>query len=208
MGNEVSVILNIKKNRILNDRDSNFNNQEYNKILSSKTGFPVVDCEFEEEKLHHEFLLNIWSSNFFSPVESILKRGNAKVLDIGCGFGTWIYDMAKNYTLSNFIGIDIIIPKDAILSNVSFVQADVLEGLQYSDCSFDYIHVRDLLWYITTKDARSKLFPDLLRILKPGGWIESLEYDTEIMNPGPNTQLLIDICNLFQYSCNFIVHLV
>ncbi|RIB14839.1 S-adenosyl-L-methionine-dependent methyltransferase [Gigaspora rosea] len=197
MGNEVSAILNIKKNRVINDIDSNFNNQEHNKSISSNTGFPVIDCEIDEEKLHHEFLLKIWNSNFFSPVESILKRGNAKVLDIGCGFGTWIYDMAKNYTLSHFTGIDIIIPKDVILSNVNFVQIDVLDGLKYPDCSFDYIHVRDLLWYITTKDARNKVFPDLLRILKPGGWIECLEYDTEIMNTGPNTQLLIDILSSY-----------
>ncbi|RIB15250.1 S-adenosyl-L-methionine-dependent methyltransferase [Gigaspora rosea] len=197
MGNEVSAILKIKRNRIINDKDSNFNNQEHNKSISSNTGFPVIDCDFDQEKLNHEFQLQIWNSNFLSPVESILKCGNAKVLDIGCGFGTWIYDMAKNYTLSHFTGIDIKTPKEVNLSNVSFVQADVLEGLQYSDCSFDYIHIRDLLWYITTKDARNKLFPDLSRILKPGGWIESLEYGPEIMNTGPNTQLLFDILSSY-----------
>ncbi|CAG8628660.1 23777_t:CDS:2 [Dentiscutata erythropus] len=118
-----------------------------------------------------------------------------------CGFGAWIYDMAKNYSLSHFTGIDIISSKkDVILSNVNFVQADILEGLQYSDCSFDYIHIRSLFHYVTTKDARNILFPDLLRLLKPGGWIENVEYDTVIMNSGPNTKFLMD--TLFNYFLN------
>ncbi|CAG8738181.1 13090_t:CDS:2 [Dentiscutata erythropus] len=158
MGNEISKI---KKKIIINDKDfKDFkpDNHGHHKKTNSNTGFPVVDYELEEEKHRHEILLKAWNSNFYSPVESILKHGNAKVLDIGCGFGAWIYDMALNYPLSHFTGIDIITPKDSILSNVSLVQADVLKGLKYSDCSFDYIHGRDLLWYITTKDAR-KLFP-------------------------------------------------
>ncbi|CAG8756255.1 2283_t:CDS:2, partial [Dentiscutata heterogama] len=45
--------------------------------------------------------------------------------------------------------------------------------------------------------ARNKLFPELLRILKPGGWIENIEYDTEIKNTGPNTKFLIDILSSY-----------
>ncbi|KAF0558073.1 S-adenosyl-L-methionine-dependent methyltransferase [Gigaspora margarita] len=196
MGNELTTLLKVKKNKVINEKVCNRNSHEH-KNTNANTGFPVVDCDLTKEKDHHEFLIKIWNSNFYSPVESILKRGNAKVLDVGCGFGTWTYDMANNYTLSHFTGIDVIIPKESVLSNVSFVQADVLDGLKYSDCSFDFIYIRDLLWYITTKDARNKLFPDLLRILKPGGWIECLEYDTEIMNTGPNTQFLIDILSSY-----------
>ncbi|CAG8595000.1 5142_t:CDS:2 [Dentiscutata erythropus] len=185
MGNRISKF---KKKIFINDINDNHKHCE---TTISNTGFPVVDNELDEEKRHHELMVNIWNSTFSSPVESILKHGNAKVLDIGCGFGVWIYDMALNYPLSHFTGIDIITPKDTLLSNVRLIQADVLKGLKYSDCSFDYIHSRDLFWYITTKDA-SKLFPDLLRILKPGGWIESVEYVTEITNPGPNTKFLTD----------------
>ncbi|CAG8595017.1 5143_t:CDS:2 [Dentiscutata erythropus] len=180
MGNELSAILKVKKYKIINEKNSNLNNHGHNKSTNSNTGFPVVDCDLEKEKRHHEFLFKVWNSNFSSPIESILKRGNAKVLDVG-------------YTPSHFTGIDLIIPENFSPSNVNFVQADVLERLQYSNDYFDYIHVRDLLWHITTKDARNKLFPELLRVLKPGGWIENIEYDTEIMNTGPNTQFLIDI---------------
>ncbi|CAG8673588.1 1936_t:CDS:2, partial [Dentiscutata heterogama] len=133
MGNELSTLLKIKKNRIINEKDSSLNNHEHNKSINSNTGFPVVDYDLEKEKHHHEFLFKIWNSNFSSPIESILKRGNVKVLDVGCGYGTWIFDMANNYTLSHFTGIDIIAPKNIIPSNVSWVQADVLERLQYSN---------------------------------------------------------------------------
>ncbi|CAG8546641.1 21950_t:CDS:2 [Cetraspora pellucida] len=157
---------------------SGVNNHNYNRKLSkttnSNTGFPVVDCDLAKEQKHHEFLLRVWNSNFLAPVESKLIGGDAT---------------AKAYPLSHFYGMDIITPKKNILSNVSFTQADVLDGLQYPNGYFDYIHVRDLLWYISTKDVRNKLFPDLLRVLKPGGWIESVEYDTVILNTGPNTHI-------------------
>ncbi|CAG8786599.1 2301_t:CDS:2, partial [Racocetra persica] len=101
---------------------------------------------------------------------------------------------AKSYPLSQFTGIDLINRIDVMPSNVCITQADVLKGLQYLDCSFDYIHIRDLLWSISSKDAQTKLFPELLRILKPGGWIEDIEFDMKITNAGPNTKFLLDAC--------------
>ncbi|CAG8803681.1 9271_t:CDS:1, partial [Dentiscutata erythropus] len=66
---------------------------------------------------------------------------------------------AKNYPLSYFTGIDIIDPKYSMLLNVCFTKGDVLKGLPYPDCSFDYIHIRALLWSLTSKDTSNKLFP-------------------------------------------------
>ncbi|CAG8823857.1 30354_t:CDS:2 [Gigaspora margarita] len=195
MGNDLSTALKSKKNGIINNKNSDLNNvyEVHNRKSSmSTTRFPIIESNIDEENGRHEHLLKVWGSNFYSPIESILESGDAKVLDIGCGFGSWIYDMAKNYPLSHFTGIDINNPKDATLPNVSLTQGDVLEGLPYPDCSFDYIHFRDFLWSISSKDASNKLFPELIRILKPGGWIEGAEFDVNILNVGPNTKFLND----------------
>ncbi|CAG8469208.1 3476_t:CDS:2, partial [Dentiscutata heterogama] len=173
MGNDLSTSSKAKKYRVINNEDTDVNNVHEitgRKHTIASTKFPVADYNLNREYSHHDFFLKVWGSNYFSPIESILERGEVKVLDVGCGFGSWICDMAKIYPLSHFTGTDTIDPKDLTLSNVSFTQGDALEGLQYPDCSFDYIHFRDLLWHITSKDASNKLFPDA----------------------GPNTKFLMD----------------
>ncbi|RCH82351.1 hypothetical protein CU097_000216, partial [Rhizopus azygosporus] len=53
------------------------------------------------------------------------------VLDIGCGSGSWVMDMATEYPSTQFIGIDQLplFPHDIRPANVTFKQADVLTGL-------------------------------------------------------------------------------
>ncbi|CAG8539715.1 22_t:CDS:2 [Cetraspora pellucida] len=198
MGNDVS-----KKNTATSDKDPNLDKSgeiKFQEYIKANTGFPSIDSNLDKEYHHNVIILKAWGSNFFSPIESTLKDGDAKVLDIGCGFGTWVCDMAKTYPLSHFTGIDIVNRKDVMPSNVCIEQADVLKELQYLDCSFDYIHIKDILWSISSKDAQTKLFPELLRILKPGGWIENVEFDMKVINPGPNTKFLADA--LFSFLRN------
>ncbi|CAG8655910.1 3552_t:CDS:2 [Dentiscutata erythropus] len=191
MGNDLSKTLRDKKYRVIRNEDTDVNNEHEmtgRKYTVASTNFPVADYNLDKEYSRHEYFLKVWGSNFSSPIEPILKHGDAKVLD------------AKKYPLSYFTGIDIMDPKDIAISNVSFTQGDVLEGLQYPDCSFDYIHFGELLWSITSKDASNKLFPELLRILKPGGWIESMETDINFIDVGPNTKFLFD--TLFNHIRN------
>ncbi|CAG8745453.1 10726_t:CDS:2, partial [Cetraspora pellucida] len=51
--------------------------------------------EIERLQKQHWFYKRIWQSNYSAPVEEKLKAGGAKVLDIGCGPGTWIIEMSE-----------------------------------------------------------------------------------------------------------------
>lgn len=110
-----------------------------------------------------------------------------RVLDIGCGSGAWVWDMAKKWRETEFIGLDLVpiqTPMDALdgsddksLTNrVSWMVANALDGLPFAHGTFDYVHIR----YINTGIPESKwtfLLGEAMRILVPGGQIEILESD-------------------------------
>jgi hypothetical protein len=77
----------------------------------NKYNFPSFnDDEFESFNVEHYLFRFQWQSNFSSPIEQNLLSGGVKVLDVGCGTGTWILDMAREYHPSNiYIGIDILV---------------------------------------------------------------------------------------------------
>lgn len=65
-----------------------------------------------------------------------------RVLDIGCGTGTWCIEMADLYPSAEVIGVDLS-PFQPVLvpPNVSFQLDDVEEEWTWTR-PFDYIHVR------------------------------------------------------------------
>jgi SAM-dependent methyltransferase len=67
--------------------------------------------------------------------------------------------------------------------NYAFIQGNILEGLPFADGAFDFTHMRLLLFAIP--EAR---WPDvtreLLRVTRPGGWIELVETGPQ-QNGGP-----------------------
>ncbi|CAG8591362.1 13656_t:CDS:2 [Ambispora leptoticha] len=128
---------------------------------------------------YHEAIKEIWGGAFNSPVEKKLRQG-AHVVDIGCGTGIWILDMAQQYPNSKFVGIDIspIQPTEGLPPNVEFLQYNVLDGLPYEDSSFDLVHEKFMLVAFTGTQWEEKVIPEMIRLTRPGGWIEMLEADT------------------------------
>ncbi|CAG8787419.1 27454_t:CDS:2, partial [Dentiscutata erythropus] len=100
MGSELSTTLRAKKYRVINNEDTDVNNEHEmtgRKYTVSSTKFPVADYNLDKEYSHHEFFLKVWGSNFFSPIESILEHGDAKVLDVGVDISTHIFGISTPY---------------------------------------------------------------------------------------------------------------
>jgi ubiquinone/menaquinone biosynthesis C-methylase UbiE len=95
---------------------------------------------------------------------------------ISCGGGSWLFDMATNFRQPTFIGVDIspVIPQGIKPQNVEFVLANVLDGLPFQDDSFDYVHQRFLIAGIPS-DKWQDVVDEIVRVLKPGGYLEVLE---------------------------------
>ncbi|RIA89157.1 S-adenosyl-L-methionine-dependent methyltransferase [Glomus cerebriforme] len=122
---------------------------------------------------------------FSAPIEDKLTNECCKVLDVGCGPGTWLLDLATIYKSTTFFGIDLfpVYPTEIKPSNVEFTQGDVLDRLPYSDNTFDYVHQGNMLSVFTLEEWQF-VIQELIRVCKPGGYIEFTEPELAT-NTGP-----------------------
>lgn len=103
--------------------------------------------------------------------------GIRSVLDLACGPGGWVQDLAREHPDIEVYGVDIdqqmveyatALAKSQQLSNAHFLEMDVTLPLDFPDASFDLINVRYLVGFL-----RVALWPDLFleckRLLRPSG---------------------------------------
>jgi SAM-dependent methyltransferase len=109
------------------------------------------------------------------------------VLDVGCGTGLWCYIVGRRFPEARVVGVDI----DASLLNVGapqnfeFLNANILPGLAFEDRTFDYVHQRLMVAAIPLPISRFKdAVMELIRVTKPGGWVELLEAIPFEVEPG------------------------
>ncbi|GBB84446.1 hypothetical protein RclHR1_11000002 [Rhizophagus clarus] len=172
---------------------NNNNNSPHDLKSFHKYNYPSFnDDEFERLNLEHYLFRFQWQSNFSSPIEQNLLSGGVRVLDVGCGTGTWILDMAREYHPSNiYVGIDVssILPdENSRLPNTGFIQCDLLNGIPFPDSTFDFVCERFTIYPDLTYSQWKYLFSEMKRVLKPGGYLEIMEYRVDYDNPGPITQ--------------------
>ncbi|GBC03803.1 hypothetical protein RclHR1_05330002 [Rhizophagus clarus] len=144
----------------------------------------------EEQHCSHITMRDIFKGNFSSDIRDILSYSNTKILDIGCGFGFWLMEMASEFPKPNYFGIDVlpVFPTSTIPHNVKFSQHDLLKGLPYEDNTFDFVHIQCLTFDIPELYWETNIYNEIARILKPGGWLEICDMEFGIFNCGPVTR--------------------
>src|SRR5437868_13764919 len=156
--------------------------------------FPTDSKESNRLDRQHHLYCFVWEGNYSSPMAKRLKEGNTSVLDIGCGPGIWILDMAQKYPQTSFIGIDIssmFPPSNETPSNAIFLQHNVLEGLPWPPNTFDFVHKRFMTFSFTQNDLK-KLINETVRITNVNGWIEIMNHNYSLKNCGKVTKKLVD----------------
>ncbi|KAI9322779.1 S-adenosyl-L-methionine-dependent methyltransferase [Dichotomocladium elegans] len=134
-----------------------------------------------------------FGTNFDSPVHDALEEG-IEVLDSGCGPATWTLEMAEQYPKSKFHGTDVSprFPEVVKPANCQFHLQNIVDGAPFPEDTFGFIHQRLLVLGLLTKDW-PKAIDGLMRVLKPGGWIELVEVSfVKYSNAGPKCSLLVD----------------
>ncbi|RIB21729.1 S-adenosyl-L-methionine-dependent methyltransferase [Gigaspora rosea] len=142
---------------------------------SENAVYHLPNDDDESDRLHmlHFLVRYIWQSNFSAPIEHILSKPGAKILDIGCGAGSWSFDIATTYPTAKIIGIDISSNQPTQIKpiNFEFIKANALEGLPFEDNTFDFVFQRFLVSGYTT-DKWPYVISEIVRVLKPGGFVE------------------------------------
>ncbi|MCO5565503.1 hypothetical protein L7F22_019177 [Adiantum nelumboides] len=131
------------------------------------------------ENLIHAHTENSFRENLYNSSDRQPKR----VLDIGCGDGQWILQMAQKWPETEFIGMDLVpiqVPIKALQKDtqkrISWIVGNVLQGLPFPDQCFDLVHIRFLNSGIP-KQKWSNLLDDVNRILSPAGNLCIFETD-------------------------------
>ncbi|KAF7729512.1 hypothetical protein EC973_004186 [Apophysomyces ossiformis] len=113
----------------------------------------------------------------------------SRVLDIACGSGTWVLEMATEFPDAQIHGIDLhpLFPTTIKPPNAVFTCGNILERLPYPDLYFDYIHMQ-LVYFCFSEADWATIIKSIKRVLKPGGYVEFREAEPLMRNPGPITQ--------------------
>ena len=129
--------------------------------------------------------------NYAAPIQT-----PASILDVGTGTGRWAMEMSSLFPLANVVGLDVVPPPadenaslghglDRRPDNYIYIQGNVLDGLPFPDASFDFVHQRLLV--AALPEARwPGVVAELLRVTRPGGWVELLEAIPTKGGPGMN----------------------
>ncbi|KAG6330823.1 hypothetical protein ID866_8266 [Astraeus odoratus] len=161
--------------------------------------FPPDTVPYPRNYEHTVVDLDVWDTLWLRQAcKSVtfhkFKEGDQpkRVLDVGCGPGTWILECARAWKVclfslasvnSTFVGLDIVpiqpdpshLPPD-LSKRVKWVRANFLERLPFPDGEFDFIHIKRIARGVP-EDMWDTLFEELARVMKPGAALEIIEED-------------------------------
>ncbi|CAG8588442.1 6195_t:CDS:2 [Racocetra persica] len=177
-------------NYLDNDKQLMLRPNNQNDSLNSSAIFSYgpnheLDIDIENSSLRHNIVRELFKGNISSPIHDELQLGGLRILDVGCGSGTWLFEVSSDYPLCECIGMDRTKPFiDNRPKNVNFVLANILEEFPLCDNSFDFVYVRNLS-YDLTEFQWTHLINECIRVLKPGCYFEVTETELYMNNTGP-----------------------
>jgi SAM-dependent methyltransferase len=134
-------------------------------------------------------------------LEAVAWRGDERVLDVGCGNGFLLVEMAKRLTTGSATGIDVWLPGagdqtaelawrnarlEGVDDRVEIRNVDA-RAMPFGDASFDVIVSSLMLHHAGGSADRQQVLAEMARVLKPGGVV--LLYDFAPLLGGAATQL-------------------
>jgi SAM-dependent methyltransferase len=148
---------------------------------------PRHPAEIDRLDVQHHALREHRGANYVAPVGS-----PALILDVGTGSGQWAYELCQEFTEAMVIGLDLVPSKPGAPANYRSVRANVLQGLPFGDDRFDFVHQR-LMFSGAPVKSWPALVSELVRIVRPGGWIELVEGATEFLPVTPAMEQLTEM---------------
>jgi ubiquinone/menaquinone biosynthesis C-methylase UbiE len=158
--------------------------------LSDFYMLPKDAQELHRLDFQHYLLRSALKSNYLAPISQ-----PTHILDVACGTGRWVLEMATTFPLARVTGIDLTPPTTeatvAFPSNCNFQRVDVIKGLPFSSQSLDFVHQRFLVLALPLIHWPTVLH-ELVRVTSLGGWVELVEVDLMFNNRGQATERLLN----------------
>jgi SAM-dependent methyltransferase len=145
---------------------------------------PRHPAETDRLDLQHYVLAEALGGHHLAPVV-----GLARVLDVGAGTGQWGYDVHQEHPRAVVVGFDLVAPKADGPGGYFAVRGNLLHGLPFGDSSFDFVHQRLMFSGIPVNLWPATVL-ELVRVCRPGGWVELVEGATQFQPAGPATERL------------------
>ncbi|KAJ1539390.1 hypothetical protein HK096_000803 [Nowakowskiella sp. JEL0078] len=170
------------------------NTRRFHNIEESPYFLPADIQEQDRLEAQHLVIVHCFGGLFKMPIHETVSKPGSKILDVGCGPGSWTRDVATLYPLCEVHAIDMaktLFDGIETLPNTFFLEGNIIQGLPYPDNYFDGVFQRYLLAGIP-KDKWDFAISELVRVVKPGGFVESLEFDvrSKSFDSGPIAEKL------------------
>jgi ubiquinone/menaquinone biosynthesis C-methylase UbiE len=125
-----------------------------------------------------------------------------RVLDVGCGAGEWLIEVAKTYpTIGLLVGVDLSsrmvryalskAEAQQVSGRVHFQTMDALQMLEFPTDFFDLVNLRLGLSFLRTWDW-PKLLHEFQRVTRPGGVVRITESD-QVVTSSPAQMRYIEL---------------
>ncbi|KAG9289909.1 hypothetical protein G9A89_010215 [Geosiphon pyriformis] len=147
--------------------------QRYRNFFANSYKSRTLEQKIDRLHAAHFLLRQIWGNNFLAPIKDHLEIGK-KVLDVGCGAGTWICEMASNFPASTFIGIDTrkLHPLNVKPQNSCFETITSLNRLPRNLGTFDYVRYNNIGGPQFSVQETKEILKELIGVTMLYGWVE------------------------------------
>lgn len=154
------------------------------RFLTGTYLLPKDSQEVNRLDFQHYLLRYALRGNYLAPI-----RHPQYILDVGAGTGRWGKEMALAFPHAHVMGIDIEHAHSTgpVPPNYTYATGSVLERLPVANNTFHFVHQRLLVGAIPAT-AWSGAIRELVRVTRPGGWLELVECGIETVCPGPRTE--------------------
>jgi len=157
----------------------------------------IADAETVQEMvrlLEQDMLLTRAVSGLLPPdVDPVTVRD---VLDIGCGPGGWVLEVAKSFPHMHVTGIDSSELMIDYAANRAMVDGKAnahfqmmnFRQLDFPDASFDVINARFVQWFIPA-EHHQRIASEWFRVLRLGGTLRFIENEQPVFTNSPALEL-------------------
>jgi SAM-dependent methyltransferase len=139
-------------------------------------------AEIDRLDIQHYAFRAVLGANYLAPIGK-----PRRVLDAGCGSGQWGFEACEEFPEALVVGVDLVEGKPEKPPGYVYVKGNLLEGLPFGNDRFDFVHQR-YLWGGIPLKSWPNVVKELVRVTRPGGWVELIEGPCSAERMGPATE--------------------